>query len=433
MRRPAAALAAALAALLAAGCVSADEVYNRGQELETRGRLEEAFDHYARALARAPEMRKAQGRLRVVGRTLVAGHLARAAAAPSAPAAADAYLVADAYVHRAYDLGLDLDAPPTFVEDRDAALDAAARTLADDAEAALDARRWPDALAAADRAGRYGPAPDVAGRLAGAARGAHAGWAREELDAGRFRAAYEQAAAALAVAGPHDPDLLREMEALQVAIEERGAVRAVVAPVQGAGERPPRGAPEALLDEVERLLADGPWRRPPPFVRVMDPAVVRREARYYTRGFDHPPDLAAFARRLQADVGVVVRVERLRREAAERDRDSVTVRRRSGGDVRILRLEEEVTLHADVLLRAARAGDAAEVCRDEAAPRASRRITRAVYAGRTSDLDLSREQRDWFDEGALAREERRLEDDLAGALAEEIARRAYECLGRQVR
>ncbi|HLA63809.1 MAG TPA: tetratricopeptide repeat protein [Rhodothermales bacterium] len=427
-------LVAGLAALPLSGCASADEVYNRGQELELAGRLDEAFDYYARALTREPGMQKARGRLRVVGRTLVEGHLARAAGAAAPPTAADAWLDADDVARRAAEAGESLDLPVSFVVDRDAALDAAARWLADEAEGAVDAGRWSDALAHREHAARYGPAPDVAARLEGAALDAYMGWAEEDRAAGRYRAAYDHLAGALGILSPSDPRAA-DMAARQSAIEEEGALRAVPLPLAEDGDRPPLGTPRDFARDVDDALADAHWERPPVFIRTPDVDEVAREIRRARRApdYDRLTDVAAFTRTFGGDFAVVTRLTAFRRTATERDRDSVSVPLRRGGTARYLRIEEEVTLRAEATVTAVRAADAQAACRETASADFSRRVIRGEYAGRVADLDLPSRDRDLFDEDARDDAEVEAALDLADRFAASVAERAYGCLTAQVR
>jgi len=63
-----------------AGCVSVEKRYKKGQELESKGRLEEAAQRYIKVLAKDPGMEDARQKLADVGSRLVDTYLAQARA-----------------------------------------------------------------------------------------------------------------------------------------------------------------------------------------------------------------------------------------------------------------------------------------------------------------------------------------------------------------
>ncbi|MBE3110802.1 MAG: hypothetical protein IMZ46_09885, partial [Acidobacteria bacterium] len=63
-----------------AGCVSVEKRYKKGQELESKGRLEEAAQRYIKVLAKDPGMEDARQSLADVGSRLIDTYLAQARA-----------------------------------------------------------------------------------------------------------------------------------------------------------------------------------------------------------------------------------------------------------------------------------------------------------------------------------------------------------------
>ena len=420
---------------LAACAPPPDELYNRGQQLELEGRYEEAADHYIRALEREPGMRKAQGRLHVVGGILIGRYLAEAAAAPDPPAAADAYLAAEALIARAAAVGVVLDqAPPTFDDDLARALDDAVEFLIAEGAGHLDAGRFDAALAAFAQAGRYRPSREQAEALRVFTFDAHLAWAEAELAAGRYRAAFDRAGAARPFAGGDRTPA--EVDALQAEALDRGSVYAAVFPVEEDRGRGTAEAPRGFLDDLDDLLYDEHWTVPPLFVRTADPIEVRRLLRRHydpDDRLDHPRLTAELARDLRAQFGVASTLTRYDRRAEEADRDSVTVDLRGGGRGTYARVRDRVALRAEAGYAVVDAAGARVLCEGEAAASAEGDVYRGEYDGRVRDLILPSRDRYLFDAAAQAEAEREVERRLQGRLADDLARRVYDCLLRQVR
>jgi tetratricopeptide (TPR) repeat protein len=417
---------------LAACAPPPDELYDRGQRAEMEGRYEEAVDYYIRALEGEPGMRKAQGRLHVAGGILLGQYLATAAVS-APPEAADAYLAAEDLMRRTAAVGVVLDqAPTTFDEDLAAALDAAVEFLLAEGADALAAGRFDAALAAFERAARYRPSAEQAAALRAFTFDAHLAWAEAELAAGRYRAAYDRAEAARPFAGgDRRPE---EVDALQAEAVEIGSVSAAVFPLEVEGGLAVRPLPRGFLDELDDLLGDEHWTRPPLFVRTADPVEVRRLLRSHydpDDRLDSPRLTAALARDLDADLGVAATLARYDRDVEETDRDTLTAELRGGGRGRYVRVVERVTLRAAVPYAVVDARSAVVACEGEATAEADGEVRRGEQIGRGS-LVLPREDQDLFDEEAQAEAEREIERDLQGRLAERLAGRVFDCLLREV-
>ena len=421
---------------LVGGCVSAKGAYEDGMALEVAGDYAAAADAYALALERDRSLPNVPGRLAVAGREAVAQWVA-AAPFQDAVGAANRYLAADALIRRAGALGVDLQRPPTFGSDLDATLDAAVVWLHAESRAALAADEYADALRLATQARSYRPTAAQQAALDTVARTAHAGWAEADYVAGRFRSAYGRAETALALYRPDEPGAAAVLDLLDD-IVAAGTVVAAVFPAE-SGEALPRG----LLRDFDDVLVDDELVPLPPFVALVDPVAVRRQAREDERdvrrpvGQENPLDLVAhplrtarFARDLGADLGVAVEVGPLVETRTEGEARTVSARLRRGGTEATYQRRPvtlEASLRASVVVVDAVSGRV--VCQDEVRREGRDRSDRASYAGNWRDLDLSRSERALFaDDVAADRLLRDLRDETAAALAPVLVR----CLERQV-
>jgi len=422
-----------LALLLLAGCKSADELYNEGQALEMQGRHEAAVRYYAEALAKDPDLQKARGRLLEAGRVAVARALDRIAAAEAAgdwTAAGDAHLALDEIVGTAGRVGVPLPLAEDYPERRRANFEAAITTLLNEGEGYVARGDFGRAIEAYERARRYRPTPDDEAALADATLDAYATWAEADLAAGHFRAAYGRAAEALALVPPGSL-AAAEFARIQNLAVERGSVRTAAAPLRPSA----RDLPDGFLDALDDALVLDHWTRPPPFVAVLEPALVRRALR--DLGLDRDPlrvrDAARLGRALETDVVFTGEVDAFRRGVEETKREERTARTRGGERVTWFRVEEEVALSAVVAFDVVDVRSGRSLCEREAERTVRHRIARGEYDGSLRVLDLSRDDRRLFDPDALAERERDLERDLADDLAHRIAELAFECILRQVR
>src|SRR4030042_789484 len=78
--RPLIAIVSVFLLIVLAGCVSVEKRYKKGQELEAKGRLEEAAQRYITVLTKDPNMEDARRSLADVGARVVDEYLARARA-----------------------------------------------------------------------------------------------------------------------------------------------------------------------------------------------------------------------------------------------------------------------------------------------------------------------------------------------------------------
>ena len=424
----------ALALLFLVGCKSADELYTEGQDLELRGGYEAAAFRYADALEKEPNLQKARGRLLEAGKLAAESYRARLADAEATGRwveAGDLYLGLDRLVGRAGEVGVALPLPADYAAQRRAGFEAAITTLLDEGSAAVERGDFSGAIQRYDRARRYAPTRDDETDLARASADAYIAWAEADAAQGRFRSAYDRAGQALAFVPPGSA-AAAQIVRLQTEAIELGSVRAALAPLRNsAGRDLPRGFLTALNDdlEIER------WTRPPPFVLVIEPALVRRALR--DLGLDREPlrprEAADLGRALAVDAVFAGEIERFRRDAEEKKREERTARTKGGDRVTYLRIEDEVTLSATVVFEIVDVASRRPVCEREVERSVQQRIVRGEYDGPLRTLDLDRDERRLFDADEIAEREREVEDALVDQLTVHVAEAAYACLLQGVR
>ncbi len=189
--------------------------------------------------------------------------------------------------------------------------------------------------------------------------------------------------------------------------------------------------------ELDDDLTLDHWNRPPLFVEVADPIILRRELRGLLRGqVQQSPTLVGRALELiGADLGVMVQLSRIQvteEDVRTRSREVVIPRAAAGGrgvDRQADQPMDTVTfethdgtmgyyLEANVVLVD---GNGREVERFTSSSRASGRFQRGEFDGDASALPLRPDEEPFFDSAVLAGQvgdiEGRLLEDLAVAIA----------------
>ncbi|MEM1055123.1 MAG: hypothetical protein AAGI52_06325 [Bacteroidota bacterium] len=433
-------LAFLLLAFTVAACGSARGAYDDAMEAEAAGDLPRAFDRYHTALRRDETIGTARDRLAIVGRQLVEGSLADATRAEPTRAA-DLYIQAEGYVSRAAEVGVPLDLPGAFDADRDAAFAAAVASLIGAAAEARQTGTFSDALGLLRRADTYRPTEEERVALDDEARLIYTGWAEDDLARGRFRRAFSSTESALGFLAPESEAALA-LRSLQAAIVAAGSIRVAFFPLETGsdtdGDRGPVGRtgtrpPFGFVADLDDVLNDDHWTRPPLFVLSADPADVRRALRRERDAndlFRNHALLSSLAGDLDADLGAAMEVIGWSETEEEASRDTRTADSRSGGTATYdrvrLRLERGATVEY-VVVDARRQ----PVCEGEV--RREARTTLTVHeADDWRDLQLSRDDRRLFTEDHRDETEADLHADLLERLAGAVAERVYRCIGQRV-
>ncbi len=336
LRRPSAVrtLACVFLALLA-GCASASKRYEQGVELEQRGRAVDAARRYVEALRKEPGLAEARQRLGETGARAVDDLLREAVALDAAgrpDEGAEALLRLDALRRDAAAVGVQLAAPGDYAARRRFVFDRAIEAAVAGAESP-GTRGWADALRRLERAGT-GLEPSAAQRerLDRARSGVFLAWGESEASRGRFREAYDVADRGLRALGRDSPEAGRLAD-FRADVLRRGTVRVAVLPLAAEDERR-RRLDEELLPEVDDVLAERHWPAAPPFVEVVDPQRVAREARRegYGRRAATAREAARLARALGADYAIVAEVDSVRVDERDVREARRAVKTREGAD-----------------------------------------------------------------------------------------------------
>lgn len=416
-----------LALLLMSGCASAGKRLEQGMDLELRGRDDQAIARYVQALQKDPSLTEARTRLAEVGARSVATHLEESAlrAGQSDPVAAALELRAvDGVVASARSVGVRLEVPPGHAAHRRATFDAAVDALLAEGETAEDRGRWQEGIDACRRA-RLEFEPSSAQRdaaLTGESR-LLLGWSRQELNAGRLRAAYDLAEAVHHLEWSPADEHQASMDLMYTALAH-GEVEVMALPVVAAK----RSRAGELLDlevRVNESLDRTVWLAPPPFVRLTDPVAVRdvvRQAGVLESGV-RAPVLGLLLRLVDADYGAWVEIVEVDATEFEVKRTPRAVETHRGQPTSFVLEEGQRRVRAQArVIVVDRDGN--EVTHHVVSGTATRAFRRGLFEGDPAELNLDRRDVDVFD--VLALEEQ--EQDLRQAVAQDLAARLGEAV-----
>ena len=471
--------APALLILIALACASAEKRYEQAQQAEAEGRWAKAAELYIAALKKDSEYPGARQGLKASGRKAIDGYLKMAGDFETASRFAHAieeYEKADRLAAAASGVRVVIDLPADYRARRDAAfaraLDEALRN-ADDLVAAGRYEEAAEAYVGASR--RYDPSGKQRVRTLKGAYGAYLAAAKLELEAGdherasgfvdravavygesaeetrearelrpviddaryqallveterlsgegRYQDAYKMVREALDVYG-EDDEASDAARVLREKVIEAGTIHVVATPVW-RDDKLASVVPATLMGELDDELVEKYWTNPPMFIGMLDARTVRTELRGL--GFDrqHLSDRQARAvgKVLDADFVVALSINSCQydrkltpvlREVATRDGKGATVR-----------LYKKRVLNLSCAWRNVCVEDGRVQRSGEIKIEASRDLLHAVYDGDDSQLLLTREQHQWFDERRLAEADRALEREIAPNLAKHLAGNIY--------
>ena len=260
-------------------------------------------------------------------------------------------------------------------------------------------------------------------------------WADDDMQRGAFRSGYERVNNTIDLLGANHP-LSEEAYDLQERALQEGTLHVAFLPVwqtEDVSDNAPRGMITALND----VLNYDYWAAPPPFLATADPVQIRREMRRLR--YDERPvtrsEASEIGRVLDADLIVIPQVLTLRfDETRVRDRTR-GVKTRDDVPVDTSFIEKSYTgvLEAEIEYRIIDPYERKEVEDGSVKMDVSERMQRGIYDGDWRDLDLSRRQRQLFDEEVVELAERELEDELLDRIAPRLAEEIYEDLLKRVR
>jgi len=426
-----AALSVALAASLA-GCASASKRYEQGVQLEQQGRAADAAQRYVDALKKDRTLADARTRLLDAGQRAIADYLRDADAAEDAARygeAAESLRRLDALRGDAGSVGVALPTPAGYEQRRATTFGRAVDETLGEAEGALQRRDYAGAVRVLDRvAGRWQTTPEQGARMERTRQDAHLAWAEGELDAGRYRSAFEHArqAGGRMAAG-------RSAELQEEALR-RGTVRVAVFPV-GAPSRMDERVRASILPELNDALALGPWARSPQWIDVLNPAAASRLARQHGWwGRDiQPYEAVSMGRELGARVAVALTLDSIRRTESDVDTVRRRARTRAGADTAYTVREGRRETWARVAWRLVDvdgyrgAGDQGSV-----SARSSIRFREATYAGDWRDLELPQAERALFQRRPDEGYNRETVRELANSLTDPLGRAVFDAILRRI-
>jgi tetratricopeptide (TPR) repeat protein len=443
-------LALLLPLVLISACASATDRLNEGITLQSQGRYIEAVYRYAEAIEKDRKLAEAQDRL------LAAGDSAVMMAMDDADdlelrgdpvQAAALYRQVDRMSARIRELGLRLTLPEDYSAIRRAIFDTAIEWRMARGDEAASAGRWEDArLYYAGARGDYLPSRDQVEWSYDAETRVLLRWAAVELEDLRPRAAHGLAQEALAVRSSPSRETVLAVRDLQEEALARGTVVLAIVPVMAAP-----AVREYLGGEFEiRLDTDlglDYWNRPPLFIEMADPIVLRTELRGLLRGrvAQSPLVVGRALDLIGADLGVLIRVSGIEvvEEDVKEDRREAVVRRnarpgrgRRGGrnDPPTDQVVDTVTyttyrgtlvyrVLADIVLVDP---SGREVGRFSASSAQRGPFERGEFDGDPSILDLKADRARFFDPTVLAGQVAAIEDAVLQELTTMIAVRTFD-------
>jgi tetratricopeptide (TPR) repeat protein len=407
-------------------CVSVEKRYRKGQELESKGRLEEAAQRYIKVLKKDPSMQDARVRLEDVGFQLIDTYLEQTHAYESTGAYENAVSTLnriDNLRRRTSQVGVVLSVPEGYEDFRQEMIDAAIASLFEQGELNEQAGNWAEALRRYQRLRSYPLSPAQARRVDEARAGVHIKWAEQDLGRAYFRAAFGRAQKALDILGPDSETGNRALQ-LQKAALEAGTRTVAVLPFwasTGAAEEAPRGMESDLYDTLLYEYLSNPVL----FVAPIDPGAIHREMSHLRiRSGEITRQTASMVGlTLNSHFVVIGWIESYLFEEGipEEIERHVPLRRDRSTHVTYIERKYTVEMTAEVVYQVIDP-TASRVLGDETVvAKVSGQFRRGYYDGDYTTLDLSREERLLFNKEAWLQAEEEMETLLYNKLAERIA------------
>jgi len=426
-----AAAALALAAWLA-GCASAGKRYDQGVRLEEQGRPADAAQRYVDALKKDRTLADARARLLDAGQRAIADYLRDADAAEGAGRYADAaesLRRLDALRDDAGAVGVALPVPGGYEQRRATTFERAVDQALADAEGALGRGDFSNAVRLLDRVPpRWQATPEQRARMDRSRQEAQLGWAEGEMNAGRYRSAFEHARQA---GGGMDPGRSAELQAEAL---RRGTVPVAVFPV-GAPSRMDERVRASILPELNDALALGPWAQSPQWIDVLNPVAASRLARqrgWWGRDIQ-PYEAASMGRELGARVAVAMTLDSIRRTEDGVETVRRAARTRAGADTAYTVREGRLETWARVAWQLVDVGGyRGSGEQGSLSARSSTRFREAVYAGDWHDLELPQAERALFQRRQDEGYNRETVRELANGLTDSLGRAVFDAILRRI-
>lgn len=332
-------LALLLPLVLLSACASATDRLNEGITLQSQGRFFEAVYRYADAVEKDRDLAEAQDRLLSAGDSAVMTAMDEAddmERRGDPVQAASQYRRIDRMLARIREVGLRLTLPSDYSAIRRAIFDTAINWQMVRGDEATEDGRWEEARRFYVGArGDYLPSRDQVEESYDAETRVILQWAQVELEDRRPRFAFGLAEEAVEIRSSPSRETVLAVRDLQDRALAEGTVVLAIIPVMADP-----GVPEFLGGEFEIRLDDDlgldHWNRPPLFVEIADPLILRTELRGLLRGrlTQSPLIVGRAVDLIGADLGVMIRLTSI--EVVEEDvdtdhRETVVQRNTSSG------------------------------------------------------------------------------------------------------
>ena len=420
------------------GCVSTEKRFQKGQKLESQGRLEEAAQRYITVLAKEPGREDARQRLADTGSRIIADYWDKAKADEADglfEGAVAAILRIDGLRGRTEQVGVVLPVPDNYAGFRLDMVDAAVKSLTRQGEELESAGNWPGALQKYEQMLPYPLASDQRQHLDEAMARVHLRWAGQDMENASFRSAYAHAQSALDLYGPESP-AGAEGRAIQKAALDAGTRTVAVLPFWAeprAADLAPRGLEGRLYDALLYEHMD----KPPLFVGPIDRGEIHREmTRLRVRSGAIPlPAAASVGQALRADFVVLGWLESYVQEdgVPEEIQRKATLRRDRAKSDAYTEKKYTVKLTGEAIYQIVDPVTRKVVEEQTVSASVSAPFRRAYYSGDYATLDLGRDERALFDKEAWLKAEGELQGKLADQLAAKIGASVFDRVLRFVR
>ncbi len=419
-------------------CASVEKRFKKGQELESKGRLEEAAQRYIKVLTKEPTMEDARLRLEDVGSRLIDMYIEQAYAYQSSEAyenAVSSLNRIDSLRSRSSQVGVALSVPEGYEDFRQEMIDAAIVSLFFQGEEAENVGNWAEALRKYDRLRAYPLSPEQVQRADQSRARVHIRWAEQDIGRAYFRAAFGHAQRALEILGP-DSELGGNALEIQKMALEAGTRSVAVLPLWSSSIVEDE-APEGIARDLYDVLLYEYLPQPVLFVAPVDPGAIHRELRRLrVRSGEITRQTAALVgQNLAADFVVVGWIDSYLRDegVAEEKLNRARLRRDRSTYVTYLERKCTIVLTAVIIYQIIDPASGRVIDEETVRTDVSEQFKRCTFDGDYTTLDLTRSERMLFNKEEWLREEEDLEEKLFDALAARMADNIYKRVLRWVK
>lgn len=413
-------------------CVSVEKRFKKGEEMERKGRLEDAARYYIKVLAKDPTFEDARQRLENVGARAIDIFLNQAYAYESAKAYEDTVRVLnriDDLRRRAEKVGVRLPVPDDYADFQQEMTGAAIASLFEQGEYSEHAGDWTEALRKYDRLKRIYPLSPAENMRADQARGrVYTKWAEQDLARQYYRAAFRHAQKTIDIIGPGKGPGITAREIQRIALTA-GTLTVAILPFWSS-ERVADEAPRGMARELYDILLYEYLSEPVLFVAVADPGMVHREIRrlrFRDRALSRNMAVRV-GQNINTDFVVIGSIESYLQEEKDPQEKVHKVRLRKDKSSFTTYVEKKYTVKLTVEVEYQIIDSTRHRVIEEKTinTKVSDKFRRGYFDGDYTTLDLSRSERRLFNTEEWRRSEKKLEDKLIDKLAERLADRIYK-------